>query len=64
MHFRVYNIDMYKAQFKKNTPFEAWSTVGSYGSESQAISSALRKKQAGAVLVRVVDSKGSVVYSG
>lgn len=55
---------MYKAQFKKNTPFESWQTAGSYGSEQQAISSALRKKQAGAVLVRVIDSKGSVVYSG
>lgn len=55
---------MYKTQFKNKTPFEAWSTAGTYGSESQAISTALRKKQAGAVLVRVVDQKGSVVYSG
>ena len=55
---------MYKAQFKKNTPFEAWSTIGSYGSESQAISSAMRKKSAGAVVVRVVDNNGNVVYSG
>ena len=55
---------MYKTQFKNKTPFEAWSTAGTYGSESQAISTALRKKQAGAVLVRVIDQNNAVVYSG
>ena len=54
---------MFKAQFKKNSPFEKWSTIGSYGTESQAISAAIRKKTQGAVLVRVTDRKGSVVYS-
>ena len=55
---------MYKAQFKNKSPFEAWSTIGSYGTEAAAIDAALRKKTAGAVLVRVTDSKGGVVYSG
>ena len=55
---------MYKAQFKKNSPFETWSTVGSYSSETQAISSAIRKKTAGAIMVRVTDKKGGVVYTG
>ena len=55
---------MFKTQFKKNSPFETWSTVGSYSSETQAISAAIRKKNAGAVMVRVTDRKGGVVYTG
>lgn len=54
---------MYKVQFKARNPFESWSTLGSYTSESSAISAALQKKQKGALLVRVLDKKGSVVYS-
>jgi hypothetical protein len=38
--------------------------MGSYGSENQAISAALQKKRAGAMMVRVIDKKGSTVYSG
>jgi len=53
-----------KAQFKKKSPFESWSTIGTYGSEQQAISAALNKKNSGAVLVRVVDKKGNTVYTG
>lgn len=55
---------MFKAQFKKNTPFESWTNIGSYSSEKTAISAAIRKKTAGAIMVRVVDKKGAVVYSG
>ena len=55
---------MYKTQFKSKTPFEAWSTAGTYSGESQAIASAMRKKQSGAVLVRVIDQNNAVVYSG
>jgi len=54
---------MYKVQFKSKNPFEAWTTLGTYGSESSAIASALQKKQKGALLVRVLDKNGSVVYS-
>lgn len=54
---------MFKVQYKKNSPYESWTTLGSYGSESQAIASALAKKTKGAILVRVVDKKNSVVYS-
>lgn len=54
---------MYKAEFKAKSPFESWKAIGSYGSEAQAIASALQKKTRGAILVRVVDSKGHVVYS-
>jgi hypothetical protein len=54
-----------KAQFKKKSPFESWSTIGTYGSEQQAISAALNKKTSGgAVLVRVVDKKGNTIYTG
>ena len=55
---------MFKAQFKKNTPFESWTNIGSYSSEKTAISAALRKKRAGALLVRVVDKKGAIIYTG
>jgi len=55
---------MYKAQFKATSPYGAWQTIGSYGTESQAMASAIRKKTAGAIMVRVTDKKGSVVYTG
>jgi hypothetical protein len=55
---------MYKAQFKSRSPYESWTTLGTYGTENAAISAALSKKNAGAVLVRVTDKNGGVVYSG
>jgi hypothetical protein len=55
---------MYKVQFKAKSPYGAWQVVGNYGTESQAISSALAKKRAGALLVRVLDKSGSIVYTG
>lgn len=55
---------MFKAQFKKHSPYEAWTTFGSYGSEAQAISAALQKKKMGVIMVRVTDKKGSTIYSG
>ena len=62
MPYRHYKI-MYKAQFKSKTPFESWTTAGSFGTEPVAISAAIRKKRSGAILVRVIDSKGRVVYT-
>jgi hypothetical protein len=56
-------VKMYKAQYKTNNAYESWSTVGSYGSESEAINSAVRKKSAGAFMVRVVTSYGVVIFS-
>lgn len=55
---------MYKAQFKSKSPYESWTSLGSFGTESQAISAALRKKAQGAIMVRVTDKKGGVVYTG
>jgi|GEM_PF-3189255 hypothetical protein len=54
---------MYKAQFKSRNAYESWTTIGSYGSESAALDSAMRKKQGGAFMVRVVDKNGAVVFS-
>jgi hypothetical protein len=54
---------MYKAQYKKNSPFNAWLNIGTYGNEATAINAALQKKKSGALLVRVVDKSGQVVYS-
>jgi hypothetical protein len=54
---------MFKTQYKSRNAYEAWATVGSYGREVEAISSALHKKLKGAVMVRVVNSKGAVIYS-
>lgn len=55
---------MYKAQFKGKSPTESWSGIGSYGAEAQAISAALSKKNGGALMVRVTDKRGGVVYVG
>jgi hypothetical protein len=55
---------MYKAQFKKTSPYESWTTIGHYGNEQGAVAAALAKKKQGALLVRVTDKNGSVVYSG
>ena len=53
----------YKAQYKMHSPFDSWKNASSFSSESAAIAEALRKKRAGALMVRVVDSKGKVIYS-
>lgn len=54
---------MYKAQFKSRSPYESWTTLGTFGTEASAISAALSKKQKGAVVVRVIDQNGGIVYS-
>lgn len=54
---------MYKTQYKKRSPYDSWITVGSYGNESTAVNMALFKKRAGALLVRVTDKKGMIVFS-
>lgn len=55
---------MYKAHYKSKSPYESWTSLGSYSTEQAAIAAAMRKKQQGAILVRVTDKKGAVVYSG
>jgi hypothetical protein len=53
----------YKAQYKMRSPFDSWKNASSFSNESAAIAEALRKKRKGALLVRVVDSKGRTIYS-
>lgn len=55
---------MFKAQYKMKSPFESWKNIGSYSNERQAMNSALSKKNHGAVMVRVLDRKGGIVYTG
>ena len=54
---------MYRAQYKAKNAYESWTGIGSYGSESDALNAAMRKKNAGAFIVRVVDKNGNVVFS-
>lgn len=54
---------MFKVQFKAKSPYGSWQVVGNYGTESQAIASAMAKKRSGALLVRVLDKKGSVIFT-
>lgn len=54
---------MYKAQCKAKNAYESWTTIGSYGSESEALNVAVKKKNSGALMVREIDNNGSVVYS-
>jgi hypothetical protein len=53
---------MFKAQYKTRSPYETWNTLGIYNSEGNAISSAMHKKKRGALMVRVLDKRGAVVY--
>lgn len=53
---------MFKAQYKTQSPYEAWNTLGFYNSEANAISSAIYKKKRGALLVRVVNKRGAVLF--
>jgi hypothetical protein len=57
-------LQMYTAQYKMNNSYAAWTVLGSYGSEAEAVNSAQRRKAAGAAMVRVVNRAGAVVYSG
>ena len=41
----------------------SWQTAGSYGTEQQAINAALTKKKT-ALMVRVTDKRGGVVFVG
>lgn len=58
----IINTCMYKTQYKSRSPYESWNTLGIYGNEANAISSAIQKKRGGALLVRVVDRRGDLVF--
>ncbi len=55
---------MYKAQFKRQSPYESWTTIGHYGNEESAMAAALSYKNKGMLMVRVTDKNGSVVFTG
>lgn len=52
---------MYKAQYKADKACESWTTIGTYGSQSEALNIAVKKKNSGALMVRVVEKDGSVI---
>jgi hypothetical protein len=54
---------MYKSQYKSGSAYATWTTAGTYNSEAAAISSALRKKLDGAIVVRVISNTGGIIYS-
>ena len=62
MRYLLYKT-MYKVQYKRTSPFQSWISSGSYNSEQAAIAAALQWKNKGALLVRVTDKKGAVIYS-
>jgi hypothetical protein len=53
----------YKAQYKMNNAYSSWMTAGTYGNFNDALAAALRKKKAGAIVVRVEDGAKMVIYS-
>jgi hypothetical protein len=61
--YRLYNTIMYRAQFKRQSPYESWTTIGHYGSEQSAVSAALQRKNQGMLMVRVIDKSGAVIFS-
>ncbi|WP_161484711.1 hypothetical protein [Polynucleobacter yangtzensis] len=52
----------YKAQYKMNNAYTSWMTAGTYGNFNDALAAALRKKKAGAIVVRVEDRNKVIVY--
>ncbi len=53
---------MYKTQYKTRSPYEPWNTLGNFTNETTAIAGAMRKKLGGALVVRVTDKDGAIVY--
>lgn len=53
----------YKAQYKMNNAYSSWMTAGTYGNFNDALAAALRKKKAGAIVVRIEDGAKMVIYS-
>ena len=53
----------YKTQYKISNAYSSWMTTGTYGNFNDALAAALRKKKAGAIVVRVEDGAKMVIYS-
>lgn len=46
-----------------NNAYSSWMTAGTYGDFNNALAMALRKKKAGAIVVRVEDGNKAVLFS-
>ena len=55
---------MFKAQYKRNSASGPWITISTARTENQALRLAMQKKDAGALMVRVIDKNGNTVFSG
>jgi|TARA_B110000444_G_C18694670_1_gene525963 hypothetical protein len=55
---------MFRVQFRRHSPFEAWTTYGTYGTEATAVNAAISKKNAGAIMVKVTNKKKETIYVG
>lgn len=53
----------YRTIYKMSNPYTAWISAGTYSELNNALSMALRKKRMGAVVVRIEDGNGMIVYS-
>ncbi len=53
----------YKVQYKMNNAYSSWMTAGIYGNFNDALAAAIRKKKAGAIVVRVEDGNKAVLFS-
>jgi hypothetical protein len=53
---------MYKVRFKLKNAFQSWTTLGSYGSEASALSSAGRVSEK-YYMVQVIGPGGGVIWS-
>ena len=60
--FSIEVIIMFKVQFKAVNPGNAWAGYGSFGNQSTALQAAARISSK-YFMVRVVDDKGSLVWS-
>jgi len=54
---------MYRVQAKSVNAFQSWSTCSSHPNETSALSNAMRLAER-FLLVRVIDAKQNVVWSG
>jgi hypothetical protein len=53
---------MYKVRYKSYNASQSWTTLGSYGSEQSALSSASRVSGK-YFMVQVIDPNGNVIWS-
>jgi len=53
----------YKAEYKSANASNAWSGIGTYGTESEALRVAQKKKDQGAYMVKVTDERGNVIFT-